>query len=286
MIAKRETRVAIYTRKSTEEGLDQAFNSLDAQREAGEAYAASQRSNGWTVLEERFDDGGFTGANLERPALRRLMTAVEQGEVDCVIVYKIDRLSRSLIDFMRLVDFFEQHHVAFVSVTQQLDTSSSMGRLVLAILASFAQFEREMISERTRMKMSASRRKGRWVGGRPILGYDARNGEIVVNEEEAQRVRAIFEVFLEEGSLSATLAELRRRNWKMKEWRNRAGGVSGGSSFSKSTLHALLRNLTYLGKIKHHEEVLDGVHQPIVSESLFAARSSYPKMIVPRDENS
>src|SRR5580700_2784797 len=177
-------RCAIYTRKSTEEGLDQEFNSLDAQREAAEAFIKSQRREGWITLPECYDDGGFTGANMDRPALARLLQAVEAGELDCVVVYKVDRLSRSLLDFTRMLSVFEKHQVSFVAVTQQFNTSTSLGRLTLNILLSFAQFERELIGERTRDKMSAARRKGKWVGGCPVLGYDVDEGggRLVVNE--------------------------------------------------------------------------------------------------------
>jgi DNA invertase Pin-like site-specific DNA recombinase len=190
-------RCAIYTRKSTEEGLEQEFNSLDAQREAAEAFILSQRREGWIALPERYDDGGFTGANMDRPALTTLIHAVEAGELDCVVVYKVDRLSRSLLDFTRMLSVFEKHKVSFVAVTQQFNTSTSLGRLTLNILLSFAQFERELIGERTRDKMSAARRKGKWVGGCPVLGYDVDpgGGRLIVNEEEAKRVRAIFALF-------------------------------------------------------------------------------------------
>ena len=184
-------RCAIYTRKSTEEGLDQDFNTLDAQREAAEAFILSQRREGWIAMPQLYDDGGFTGANMDRPALAMLLKAVEAGEVDCVVVYKVDRLSRSLLDFTRMLSVFEKHQVSFVAVTQQFNTSTSLGRLTLNILLSFAQFERELISERTRDKMSAARRKGKWVGGCPVLGYDVDpgGGRLVVNEEEAEQVR-------------------------------------------------------------------------------------------------
>src|SRR5690242_2521669 len=187
-------RCAIYTRKSTEEGLEQEFNSLDAQREAGEAYVASQRHEGWTCLPARYDDGGFTGGNMDRPALRRLLADIEAGNVDCVIVYKVDRLSRSLLDFTRIMEVFDKRGVSFVSVTQAFNTTSSMGRLTLNILLSFAQFEREIISERTRDKMAAARRKGKYVGGAPILGYDVdrKASKLIVNKREAARVREIF----------------------------------------------------------------------------------------------
>jgi site-specific DNA recombinase len=185
-------RCAIYTRKSSEEGLAQEFNSLDAQRESAEAYILSQRHAGWTALTEHYDDGGYTGANLERPGLQRLQSDIEAGQIDCVVVYKVDRLSRSLLDFSRLMGIFEKRDVNLVSVTQQFNTTTSMGRLTLNVLLSFAQFEREIIAERTRDKMSAARRKGKWVGGTPVLGYDVApgGGMLVINEEEASQVRA------------------------------------------------------------------------------------------------
>src|SRR5687767_6410587 len=199
-IKKATVRCAIYTRKSTEEGLEQAFNTLDAQRESAEAYISAQRHEGWVCLPDRYDDGGFSGGNLERPAMTRLLADIETGRVDCVVVYKVDRLSRSLMDFSRVMQTFDRHHVSFVSVTQQFNTTHSMGRLTLNILLSFAQFEREIISERTRDKIAAARRKGKFSGGKPLLGYDMLAGpggtKLVVNEDEAHRVRAIYEVYL------------------------------------------------------------------------------------------
>src|SRR5947199_1131833 len=191
-------RCAVYTRKSTEEGLELAFNSLDAQRESAEAYIAAQKHEGWTYLPDRYDDGGFTGGNLDRPAVQRLMADLEAGKVDCVVVYKVDRLSRSLLDFARMMQAFDDHGVAFVSVTQQFNTATSMGRLVLNVLLSFAQFEREIIAERTRDKVAATRRKGKWSGGTPLLGYDLDPSgyRLTVNADEAIRVRAIFDLYL------------------------------------------------------------------------------------------
>jgi site-specific DNA recombinase len=203
-------RCAIYTRKSTEEGLSQEFNSLDAQRECAQAYILGQRQQGWTVLPEPYDDGGFSGAHLARSALQRLLADIQAGKVDCVVIYKVDRLSRSLFDFARIMQILEKHGVSFVSVTQQLNSNTPMGRLTLHVLLSFAQFEREIISERTRDKQSAARRKGRWTGGYPVLGYDAdpRRGRLVVNEREAAQIREIFGLFLRDGSLDSTLAEM------------------------------------------------------------------------------
>ena len=190
-------RCAIYTRKSTEEGLSQEFNSLDAQRECGEAYIHSQRQQGWVVLPKRYDDGGYTGGNLERPALQRLLADIQAGEIDAVIIYKVDRLSRSLFDFARLMHLFDRHGVSFVSVTQQFNSSTPMGRLTLNILLSFAEFERHLVSERTRDKVSAARKKGKWMGGFPVLGYDLDRGRtrLAVNEAEAEQVREIFDRF-------------------------------------------------------------------------------------------
>ncbi|MGB9610557.1 MAG: recombinase family protein, partial [Bryobacteraceae bacterium] len=235
-------RCAIYTRKSTDEGLDSDFNTLDAQRESAEAYIASQRHEGWVALPQKYDDGGFTGANLERPALQRLLSDIRDGLVNCVVVYKVDRLTRSLLDFARIMEVLDKHGATFVSVTQQFNTTASLGRLTLNILLSFAQFEREMIAERTRDKMSAARRKGKWVGGNPVLGYDVRpeGGALVVNEEEAAQVRAIFALYLELGSLLPVVEELSRRGWTLKRWTTRDGKTAGGKTFTRPRLHQLL----------------------------------------------
>ena len=198
-------RCAIYTRKSTEEGLDQEFNSLDAQREAAQAYIVSQQQQGWLALPQRYDDGGFSGGNLDRPALKRLLQDITAGTIDAVLVYKLDRLSRSLLDFARLMEIFENSHVSFVSITQEFNSATSMGRLVLNMLLSFAQFEREIIAERTRDKIAAARRKGKWVGGMPLLGYDIdpKGSKLRVNHTEAARVRAIFALYLEYRALGS-----------------------------------------------------------------------------------
>jgi DNA invertase Pin-like site-specific DNA recombinase len=213
-------RCAIYTRKSSEEGLDQEFNSLDAQREAGEAYIASQRNEGWVCLPDRYDDGGFSGGSMERPSLERLLRDIEAGRIDCVVVYKVDRLSRSLMDFARIMEAFDRKGVSFVSVTQQFNTTSSMGRLTLHILLSFAQFEREIIGERIRDKIAAQKRRGKWAGGVPVLGYEVdRSGgspRLVVNPREAARVREIFQIYLDSGSLQRAVTELKRREWVNK----------------------------------------------------------------------
>lgn len=264
-------RCAIYTRKSSEEGLEQEFNSLDAQREAGESFIASQKSEGWICLPDRYDDGGYTGGNMERPALKRLMAGVEAGQIDCVVVYKVDRMSRSLLDFTRIMESLENRGVSFVSVTQQFNTTSSMGRLTLNILLSFAQFEREIISERTRDKIAAARRKGKWSGGRPILGYDvdSRGGRLVVNEDEAARVRAIYELYLDRESLIATIKELDARGWTNKRWTTKKERESGGSPFNKHSLYSLLTNVLYIGRLTYKDEIHDGEHAAIVEEETF-----------------
>jgi len=267
-------RCAIYTRKSSDEGLQLEFNSLDAQREAAEAYIASQKAEGWVCLPDRYDDGGFTGGNTDRPALKRLLADIEAGRVDTVVVYKIDRFSRSLADFMRMMTVFEEHEVAFVSVTQAFDTSSSMGRLTLNILLSFAQFEREIIGERIRDKIAASRQRGKWTGGTPILGYDVDrfNGspKLVVNPAEASRVRQIFEMYVERGTLLAVVAELERRGWRSKVWTTRGGKRRGGEPIDKCRLHGMLTNVLYVGKVKHKKEVYAGEHEAIVPEDVFS----------------
>src|SRR3954464_3443879 len=241
-------RCAIYTRKSTEEGLDQEFNSLDAQREAAEAFILSQRREGGIALPQLYDDGGFPGANIDRPALTRLLAAVEAGELDCVVVYKVDRLSRSLLDFTRMLSLFEKRGVSFVSVTQDFNTSSSMGRLTLHILLSFAQFEREIIGERTRDKLSAARRKGKWIGGVPALGYDvaSQGGRLVVNVVEAERVRDLFALCACSANLTEVLREVQARGWTAKPWISRAGR-HGGQRLSMSTLRLLVTNVLYRG---------------------------------------
>jgi DNA invertase Pin-like site-specific DNA recombinase len=264
-------RCAIYTRKSSEEGLAQEFNSLDAQREAAEAYILSQRHTGWIALAEHYDDGGYTGANLERPALRRLLADIEAGAIDCVLVYKVDRLSRSLLDFARLMGIFEQRGVSLVSVTQQFNTTASLGRLTLNILLSFAQFEREIIAERTRDKMSAARRKGKWVGGIPALGYDVApgGGKLVVNEEEAQQVRVIFTMYLEHGTLSPVLSDIQGRQWTTKRWITKKGRRHPGRPFVAADVLRLLTNRIYTGRVHDQGQIYPGEHTAIVEEAVW-----------------
>jgi site-specific DNA recombinase len=269
--APARVRCAIYTRKSTEEGLDQEFNTLDAQRESAEAYIASQRHEGWIALPGLYDDGGFTGGNMDRPALKRLMRDVEDGKVDCIVVYKVDRLSRSLLDFSRIMEALEKNNAKFVSVTQQFNTTHSMGRLTLNILLSFAQFEREIIAERTRDKMSAARKKGRWVGGSPVLGYDVdpAGGRILVNEVEAEQVRDIFACYLEHQGLVRTAQELNRRGWTTKCWTSKRSKRHGGLAFNKTNLFKLLTNIIYIGKVNYKGEIYEGQQQALVSEDIW-----------------
>lgn len=237
-----QTRTAIYTRKSTEEGLEQEFNSLDHQRERCESYIASQ--DGWLLLPERFDDGGFSGSSMDRPAMRRLMKAVEADQVDAVVSYRLDRFSRYLPDFVRFNELCEQHGCAIVSVTEQFSTATPSGRLHLNMLMSFSQHEREVIAERTRAKMSAARRRGRWIGGIPILGYDIHpdGGKLLVNKVEAKRVRQIFDLYLEQESLLDTCRELNRRGWTTKSWKTREGATHTGKPWTKTALSTLLTN--------------------------------------------
>jgi len=265
-------RCAIYTRKSSDEGLGQTFNSLDAQREACEAYVLSQTSEGWSALPDRYDDGGFSGGNIERPGLQALLRDIEAGQIDIVVVYKIDRLTRSLADFARIVEIFEKADVSFVSVTQSFNTTSSMGRLMLNVLLSFAQFEREVTGERIRDKIAASKAKGMWMGGNLPLGYNRpREGthKLLINEAEAENVRAIFELYLELGSVHALERELIKRKIHSKRRETLKGNVIGGTPFSRGALFHLLRNQIYIGRIVHKDETFEGEHDAIIDQELF-----------------
>jgi site-specific DNA recombinase len=263
----RRLRCAIYTRKSSEEGLDMEFNSLDAQREACEAYIASQKAEGWVALRDRYDDGGFSGGTLDRPALTQLIADIEAGLIDVVVVYKIDRLSRALMDFSKLVEIFDRHGVTFVSVTQSFNTTTSMGRLTLNILLSFAQFEREVIGERIRDKFAASRAKGLWMGGIPPLGYDVRDRKLVVNLAEAELVRLIFRRFVDLGSALLLIRELNAQGRRTKSWTTQSGTFREGRPFDKGTLYKILRNRTYLGEAVHKGKSYPGEHEPIVDHA-------------------
>ena len=273
MTARSIVRCALYTRKSSEEGLDQAFNSLHAQREACEAYVRSQASEGWKVLPDIYDDGGFSGGNLERPALKRLLEDVDAGLVDTIVVYKIDRLTRSLADFARIVDRLDKAQASFVSVTQSFNTTTSMGRLTLNVLLSFAQFEREVTGERIRDKIAASKAKGMWMGGLPPLGYDPPQDRatrtLVRNEPEAEQVRTIFNLYLELGSVSALEARLANDGFRSKVWVSAKGAQSGGVAVSRGALFHMLRNRIYLGEIVHGENRVTGCHPPIVEPVVF-----------------
>jgi DNA invertase Pin-like site-specific DNA recombinase len=264
-------RCAIYTRKSTEEGLEQQFNSLQAQRESAEAYILSQKQNGWQALARAYNDGGYSGASIERPALEQLLSDIEARRIDCVVVYKVDRLSRSLLDFARLLSLFDKRGVSFVSVTQDFNTSTSMGRLTLNILLSFAQFEREIIGERTRDKLSAARRKGKWIGGFPVLGYDVapEGGRLVVNPAEAEQVRGIFSVCAACSTMTEALRAVRARGWMAKQWTSERGKQHGGQLLGMSTLKLLLTNVLYRGDISHKGAVYPGEHEAIVSRELW-----------------
>ncbi len=273
-MTKPHLRCAVYTRKSSEDGLDQAFNSLEAQRAACEAYVASQRGEGWRALPTRYDDGGQSGGTMERPALRRLMADVEAGRIDIVLVYKIDRLTRSLADFARIVEIFDRRGVSFVSVTQAFNTTSSMGRLTLNVLLSFAQFEREVTGERIRDKIAASKARGMWMGGRVPLGYDlpaAGSHKLEVNPAEAKTVRRIFEGYLALGSVHALCRQLTADGIGPKRHVTRTGRVIGGAVFSRGALFHLLRNRIYLGEIPHRDQSHPGLHEAIITRELFDA---------------
>ena len=265
----RKVRCAVYTRVSTDERLDMAFNSLDAQREAALAYIASQKHEGWLLVPERYDDGGFSGGNLERPGLQRLLRDVEFGRIDVIVVYKVDRLSRSLGDFARLVELFERRDVSFVSVTQQFNTTTSMGRLTLNILLSFAQFEREVIGERIRDKFAASRRRGMWMGGVPPLGYDVADRRLVVNETEAALVRLIFSRFLQLGSATELARELRAAGYTTKCWITQDGKPRPGKPIDKGAIYKILANRVYLGEAVHKGVSHPGEHRAIVERDVW-----------------
>jgi site-specific DNA recombinase len=264
-------RCAIYTRVSTEHGLDQEFNSLDAQYEAASAYIKSQAHAGWTLHRSRYDDGGYSGGSTDRPDLQKLLDDIRARKIDVIVVYKVDRLTRSLADFAKLVELFDSHGVSFVSVTQQFNTTTSMGRLTLNVLLSFAQFEREVTSERIRDKIAASKRKGLWVGGNLPLGYEMKDGKIAVVEEEAELVRSIFRRYLELGSVNALLRDLRERNIRTKTRQLSTGTTRGGIPFGRGTLYYVLSNHFYIGEVKYKNEILPGEQPPIMDRALFEA---------------
>ncbi len=268
-VLKQRRRCAVYTRKSTEEGLDQDYNSIDAQRDSGHAYIASLRAEGWIPVSDDYDDPAFSGGNMERPALLRLMADIEAGKVDIIVVYKIDRLTRSLADFSKMVDVFERHGVSFVSVTQQFNTTTSMGRLMLNVLLSFAQFEREVTGERIRDKIAASKRKGMWMGGIPPLGYDVENRRLVPNPKEAKLIRHIFQRFVELGSGTVLVRELKLDGATSKSWVTQDGNARPGKPIDKGLIYKLLNNRTYLGELRHKEQWYQAEHLPIVDNDLW-----------------
>ena len=267
-------RCAIYTRKSSEEGLEQGFNSLHAQREACEAYVLSQVGEGWTALKSVYDDGGFSGGSMDRPGLRALLADIDRGLIDVVVVYKVDRLTRSLADFAKIVEAFDTRSVSFVSVTQAFNTTTSMGRLTLNVLLSFAQFEREVTGERIRDKILASKKKGMWMGGIPPLGYDTPKGPtdraLIVNEAEAATVRMIFDKYLELQSVQSVRIWLTDSGIKSKAWTSSQGRAMGGLDFDRGALFHLLKNRTYIGEIPHKEVSYPGLHPGIIDPTLFA----------------
>ena len=267
----KQVRCAIYTRVSTDQGLEQDFNSLDAQYDASQSYIRSQAHAGWTLVRSKYDDGGFSGGNTDRPALQRLLEDVRAGKIDIIVVYKVDRLTRSLADFAKLVELFDRHGVSFVSVTQQFNTTTSMGRLTLNVLLSFAQFEREVTSERIRDKVAASKRKGLWVGGMAPLGYDTKDRKITVNETEAECVRTIFRTYLKLGSLNLLMQGLRTKRIVTKIRVLKTGETVGGIPFTRGPLAHLLRNRFYIGEVAFKGEILAGEQPAIVDRDLFEA---------------
>ncbi|MHB8268776.1 recombinase family protein [Bradyrhizobium sp.] len=267
----KSVRCAIYTRVSTDHGLDQEFNSLDAQYDAASAYIKSQAHAGWTLARSRYDDGGYSGGSTDRPDLQKLLDDIRARKIDVIVVYKVDRLTRSLADFAKLVELFDAHGVSFVSVTQQFNTTTSMGRLTLNVLLSFAQFEREVTSERIRDKIAASKRKGLWVGGNLPCGYEMKDGKIAIVEEEAELVRSIFRRYLELGSVNELVRDLRERNIRTRVKRLATGATRGGIPFGRGAMYYLLGNHFYIGEVKYKNEILPGEQPAIMDRALFDA---------------
>jgi site-specific DNA recombinase len=264
-------RCAIYTRKSSEEGLEQEFNSLQAQREACEAFIDSQWHEGWIRVRASYDDGGFSGATMDRPALQQLLADIKAGRVDTIVVYKIDRLTRSLADFAKIVEILDAKGASFVSVTQQFNTTTSMGRLTLNVLLSFAQFEREVIGERIRDKIAASKKKGMWMGGVPPMGYQVQDRKLVIVDSEAGIVRFIFRRYAELGSVRLLKSELEARGIRSKSWTSASGRLIGGKPFSRGALYLMLQNRAYLGEIVHKGQFHPSEHTPIIDQPLWDA---------------
>ncbi len=270
MQQKKIIRCAIYTRKSTEEGLDMDYNTLDAQREAGEKYVEAMKHEGWRIIPDLYDDGGFSGGNMDRPGLKKLIEDIKAGRIDTVVVYKVDRLTRSLADFAKLVEVFDAYGTSFVSVTQHFNTQDSMGRLTLNILLSFAQFEREVTGERIRDKFAASKKKGMWMGGPPPLGYDVVDRKLIINPVEADQVKYIFETYvLLGGSISLVLKKLNDEGYKTKSYTSRTGQRRGGHKYGTATVKTILRNRLYIAEVHHKGTYYPGQHRPIISMELF-----------------
>jgi len=286
-MSRHRLRCAIYTRKSTEEGLDQDFNSLDAQREACEAYIASQAGEGWRRIGTRYDDGAYSGGTMERPALQCLLADIDAGKVDTVVVYKVDRLTRSLVDFARIVELFDAHDVSFVSITQQFNTTTSMGRLTLNMLLSFAQFEREVTGERIRDKIAASKRKGMWMGGVVPLGYDVIDRKLIINATEAETVRTLFRLYLQHANVRLVKEEVDRRGLRMKLRRPKGGSWKGGEPFTRGHIYKLLANPIYVGEIVHKGERHAGAHEAIIDRKTWdAVQEQLGRNAVVRHRNS
>ncbi|OGV54635.1 MAG: hypothetical protein A2017_20450 [Lentisphaerae bacterium GWF2_44_16] len=267
---KKISRCAIYTRKSHENGLEQEFNSLTAQRESAENYIASQKANGWQALPQKYDDGGFTGGNMERPALKRLLADIEAGMIDIIVVYKMDRLSRSLLDFMKLAEMLDQHNVSFVSVTQDINTSTSAGRMMLNILMTFGQYEMEILAERIKDKIAGAKRRGKYCGGTPPLGYEPDNNKkLVINETEAELVRYIFQRYSELGSARQVTRELNEKGFKTKTWTTKKGRTHEGVDFDTGHVYRMLGNPIYAGNVSHKDKIFKGEHEAIISEKLW-----------------
>jgi site-specific DNA recombinase len=267
----KSVRCAIYTRVSTDHGLNQEFNSLDAQYDAGSAYIKSQAHAGWSLIRSRYDDGGYSGGSTDRPDLQKLLDDIRSRKIDVIVVYKVDRLTRSLADFAKLVELFDAHGVSFVSVTQQFNTTTSMGRLTLNVLLSFAQFEREVTSERIRDKIEASKRKGLWVGGNLPCGYEMKDGKIAIVEEEAELVRSIYRRYLELGGVNEMVRDLRERNIRTRTKLLATGATRGGIPFGRGALYYMLSNHFYIGEVKYKNEILPGEQPPIMDRALFEA---------------
>lgn len=274
-------RCAIYTRKSHEEGLDQAFNSLDAQRLSAENYIASQAHEGWECIPTQYNDGGYSGGNLERPGLQKLLQDIKDGKIDCIVVYKIDRLTRSLLDFSKIIELLDDYKCSFVAVTQSFNTSNSMGRLMLNVLLSFAQYERELTSERIRDKFEASCKLGMWMGGIPPLGYDPKERKLEINKKESRLIKQIYKRFLETSSVTETARTMNKLGYKTKTWESEKGRLYIGKEFSKKAIRHIIQNPVYAGKITHKGNVYEGNHNPIIdteiwekAQSIFKTRDS------------